>query len=124
MNHLFDDWDQVRSRLKSARKIGLFLDFDGTLVKFRSRPEHVWIDNELKRTIAGLAGNSRFRVTIISGRRRDDVAARVSLPSVKYLGLHGSEGRAGAVALPESRHALNVVRGLLGDVIENCPGVW
>jgi trehalose 6-phosphate phosphatase len=124
MRHLFDEWDEVQTRLRSARKIGLFLDFDGTLVKFRSRPEQVRLDGTARHTLAALAGNPRFRVTIISGRRRDDVASRISLPTVRYLGLHGSEGRMGASASPESRHALSVVRGLLGDILSLCPGVW
>ena len=124
MRHLFDDWEHVRARLKSARKVALFLDFDGTLVKFRPRPEQVWLDSAVRRTLAALAGSSRFRVTIISGRKQEDVASRIGLPSVKCLGLHGSEGRAGAAALPESRHALKAVRGLLEDIVTQYPGVW
>ena len=124
IRHLFDDWEHVRARLRSARKIALFLDFDGTLVKFHSRPEQVWLDSTVRRTLAALAGSSRFRVTIISGRRQEDVASRVALPSIRCLGLHGAEGRAGVDALPESRHALNAVRSLLEDLVSHCPGVW
>jgi len=124
MNHLFEDWDNVAGRFKSARKIGLFLDFDGTLVKFRSRPEDVWLDDPARKTLGALADNPRFNVTVISGRRRDDVASRARVPAVNYLGLHGSEGREGATALPESRHALSVVRGLLADILNMCPGIW
>jgi trehalose-phosphatase len=124
MLHLFDEWDDVRARLRSARKIGLFLDFDGTLVKFRSRPEEVWLDPTLRRTLASLAQSPRFHVTVISGRRRGDIAERISIPAVRYLGLYGSEGRNAPATKPESRHALSVVRDLLGDVLSLCPGVW
>jgi trehalose 6-phosphate phosphatase len=120
VNHLLEDWANVCPRFKTARRIGLFLDFDRTLAK--SRHEQEPLDQDARDTLAALASNARFRITVISGRRRDEIASQVSLADVKCLGLHGAEGR--VRALPESRHALAVVRDLLGDIVGLCPGMW
>ena len=124
MRNLFDYWEPVAARLKAGRKIGLFLDFDGTLAKLRSRPDDVWLDSGIRRTLAALAQSSRFRVTVISGRRQHDVASRIGLGSVRYLGLHGAEGRPGVEVSQGARNALSIARGLLNDLLTYCPGVW
>ena len=48
----------------------LFLDFDGTLVPIQDRPEDVWLDNATRRTLSRLVRSPRFRVWIVTGRRR------------------------------------------------------
>jgi hypothetical protein len=39
--HLFEGWDEVRTRVTDAPLCALLLDFDGTLVKIRRRPWEV-----------------------------------------------------------------------------------
>jgi hypothetical protein len=39
--YLFDHWPLVARRIRSARHLVLFLDFDGTLTPIRRRPEDV-----------------------------------------------------------------------------------
>jgi len=95
MAHLFDDWSRVAGRLRAAPAIALFLDFDGTLARLRPRPEQVLLHGSVRQVLAVLARCPRFRVWVISGRRRDDVRARMRVPRVRYLGLHGWEGDSG-----------------------------
>jgi len=76
MNHLFQCWGEVAARLRSAPGIALFLDFDGTLARLRARPQEAWIEGSARQALAALARNRRFRIWVISGRRRSDVRAR------------------------------------------------
>src|SRR5690349_8152835 len=94
MRHLFHSWNRVARRLRSRRTIALFLDFDGTLTPLRLRPEDVSLDEATRGTLSRLARNPRFRVWVVSGRRRADIRARIGVPGIRYLGLHGWEGRA------------------------------
>jgi len=79
-------WDDIAARLR-GRRLVVFLDFDGTLAPIVERPELARLDAGLRHVIARLA--ERAWVAIVSGRDRDDVAARVGLEGVIYAGNHG-----------------------------------
>lgn len=124
MRHLFHCWPQVVQRFEAKPTIGLFLDFDGTLVPIQTRPEDVWLDDATRRTLSCLVRSPRFRVWIVSGRRRADVRARVRVPGIRYLGLHGWEGRSAAAITEEAREAVTCAKSWLACLLLSVPGVW
>jgi trehalose 6-phosphate phosphatase len=124
MRHLFECWNQVAPRLKSSRTIALFLDFDGTLARIRSRPEEARIDAHVRRALFALARNSRFRVWVVSGRRQADIRARVAVPGIRYLGLHGWEGRSSTALSYETRRILACAKIWISGLLPGLPGVW
>jgi len=90
--YLFDCWSQVAERVRLADRLALFLDFDGTLAPFRTRPDEVNLSDSTRRVLKRLGRHSRVGVFILSGRRRVDVENRVGVPGLRYFGLHGWEG--------------------------------
>ena len=124
MRHLFHCWPQVVHRFETKSPIALFLDFDGTLVPLQPRPEDVWLDDATRRTLSRLVRSPRFRVWIVSGRRRADVRARVRVPGIRYLGLHGWEGRGAGAITEESREAVACAKSWLACLMLSVPGVW
>ena len=124
MHHLFHSWPQVIHRFEAKSTIALFLDFDGTLVPIQDRPEDVWLDNATRRTLSRLVRSPRFRVWIVTGRRRADVRARVRVPGIRYLGLHGWEGRAAGAITEEAREAVACAKSWLASLLLSVPGVW
>jgi trehalose 6-phosphate synthase/phosphatase len=69
--------------------LSLILDYDGTLVPLKARPEEAWPDDEILRLLATLAGLPEVTVHVTSGRRRDDLERWLGhLP----LGLHAEHG--------------------------------
>ncbi|HEQ71666.1 MAG TPA: bifunctional alpha,alpha-trehalose-phosphate synthase (UDP-forming)/trehalose-phosphatase, partial [Spirochaetia bacterium] len=62
--------ENLRSAYRQAKKRTLILDYDGTLVPFMKRPEHVVPEKALIQTLKKLAGNERNMVIIVSGRTR------------------------------------------------------
>jgi len=91
MRYLFDAWNKVSHRLKSANHILLLCDFDGTLTPIIDKPELVSLASETKKIIWTLARNRRFTVGIISGRALSDLKERVGIDGVVYSGNHGLE---------------------------------
>jgi trehalose-phosphatase len=124
MHHLFKSWSHVIRRLRSRRTIALFLDFDGTLTPLRPRPEDVSLDEATRSTLSHLAQSPRFRVWVVSGRRRADIRARVRVPGIRYLGLHGWEGRASNCVPEETRRVVSCAKNWIGSLLLSTPGIW
>ena len=124
MRHLFESWAEIAERLRASRKIALFLDFDGTLTRIRPHPEDVQLDPVARQTLATLARSPRFRVSVISGRKRSDLWARMRVPGIRYLGLHGWDNGADTRLSPESRATLLCAKLRLSALLLLAPGVW
>jgi trehalose-phosphatase len=124
VRHLFHHWTQVRNRFQSSPAIALFLDFDGTLAPLKPRPEDVWLDDATRRTLLQLTRSPRFRVWIVTGRRRADVRSRVRVTGIRYLGLHGWEGRATGSISEAAQEAVACAKSWLACLMLSVPGVW
>lgn len=121
---LFDDWKAISRRIQKASHLLLLLDFDGTLVGFKRRPEEVRLDASMRRVLTSLAKHARINLGFISGRRRADLKRRVKVPGAQYWGLHGWEGEGGIPWNPGSRQKLLAARRLLSENIGGFPGIW
>ncbi len=122
--YLFDCWPEVARRLRAAKRLVLFLDFDGTLVRLRRRPEEVCLDDSSRRLLSRLARHPRVTLCFISGRRRSDLRRRMMVPGARYLGLHGWERGDGLVSLAPSQKLLQKARGLIEERVRGLRGIW
>jgi trehalose 6-phosphate phosphatase len=84
---------ELAQTLSQAERLWLFLDYDGTLSDFAPTPEHVHPDPEVIDLLNQLAEHPRIRVTIISGRRLDQIETLVPVPEVFLTGTYGIEMR-------------------------------
>jgi len=91
MQYLFDDWGKVAQRLKSADRILLLTDFDGTLTPIVDRPELATLPQETRKLLRRLARDHRHTVGVISGRALADLKDRVNVEGIIYAGNHGLE---------------------------------
>src|ERR1043165_5312010 len=124
VQHVFRCWARISQRLQSSSCIALFLDFDGTLAPLQPRPEDVWLDGATRHTLSRIAHSPRFRVWIVSGRRRADVRARVRVKGIRYLGLHGWEGRTSGAISDKALDAVTRAKNWLAYITSSIPGVW
>ncbi len=74
------------------RQGSLFLDFDGTLVEFASRPDGVAVDERLRALIARLGSVMHGRMAVVSGRPADTIAEYLG-DGFAISGSHGLEMR-------------------------------
>lgn len=120
---MFELWPHVERRLRAARRIWLFLDFDGTLVPFKVRPDQVAVGLETRKILARLADHPRIRLTVVSGRLRADLRGKLRLRRVRYIGLYGLDRDAGA-SLPErTRRLIRRARAAAARSLRRVPGI-
>jgi trehalose 6-phosphate phosphatase len=124
MRHLLDVWPTVAERLRNARTIALFLDFDGTLAPLRPRPELARLPAPSRRVLRRLACRRRMRIWVISGRRQADVGQRVAVPSVRCLGLYGNENGCLPKLGAETWRAVEEARNSLAGRLDATGGLW
>lgn len=125
--YVFACWSQVAARIRGARAVALFLDFDGTLTPFRPHPDQVLLGPGMRRVVARLGQNPRVRVWIISGRKHTDVRNRIGVAGIRYLGLHGWEnhpGRERAALQESSELLLPCLKAWAGRVVRETPETW
>lgn len=84
----------ITRRLRSARRLLLVLDFDGTLAPIVSDPDSARIEPDLLRVLQRIVRRPRTRVAVISGRSLRDLRGRLHLPGAVLLGNHGLEAGA------------------------------
>ena len=104
------------SGLPPARRIALFLDFDGTLAPIRKDPALCEISPETRRLLQSLAKSKnqksgRLFIMVLSGRALDDVSSRVGIRNICYGGNHGLaiKGRGLKFVHPDAASALPAI---------------
>ena len=65
--------DRMLKEYRAAKQRILFLDYDGTLVGFKDKPEKARPDEELLRIVRALCAREGNRVVVISGREPRDL---------------------------------------------------
>jgi trehalose-phosphatase len=124
-SYLFDNWDQICVRVRAAKTIRLFLDFDGTLVDYRPLPNQVRLSGLARSALRNLARHPRVHTAIVSGRRRAELVHFVRVPGIELLGLYGSEdGKKGSGLSARTYAKLTRARTMLADLQLRLADVW
>ncbi len=82
--------NQLTSDYKKAKKRLLLLDYDGTLVKLKRKPEQASPDQKVLALLTCLSRDPANKVVIISGRDRKDLEAWLCQTGVDMVAEHGA----------------------------------
>lgn len=88
---LIDHLEAIEEQVVSARHIGLFLDFDGTISRIVPVPGDAELDRDIRSPLERLLARPDFSIAIVSGRALADVRDRSALAGAIYVGNHGLE---------------------------------
>ena len=88
---LLEDFGLIAERVRVAKFIALFLDFDGTISPIVPNPRDARLDKEIRVVLEDLSKRPDFSVALVSGRSLDDLRERAGLDDVIYVGNHGLE---------------------------------
>ena len=114
--------DGALDRLSRAESLLVGLDFDGVLAEIVARPEDAIPVPGALSVLTRLVELDGVRVAAVSGRMRDDLAARLAPPpGVLLIGEHGAD--AGGQEMP-SPAGYATVREALEEVAGRYEGAW
>ena len=124
---LFSAWPEIVRRMRSAARIALFVDFDGTLTPIRRWPNQVRLERNVRGLLEGIA-KKIITLGIVSGRRITDVRARVGLGGIWYVGAHGyalrgPSGKAKTLVNEGALARMLMVRRRLAAELRGIPGI-
>jgi trehalose 6-phosphate phosphatase len=118
-------WPEIAARLRSAERVAILLDFDGTLVKLQSRPEKVRTPERVKQLLERLAMNPRITVAIVSGRKLGQLRRMIGVTGIRYFGLHGADGDFGRTPLGKAtRGVVERAKRIARSRVKSLAGVW
>ena len=103
-------------RVLGNRPAGLISDFDGTLSEIAPTPEAARLHPACRAALQALRGRLEL-VALVSGRTAADLRARVGLPGIVYVGLHGADWGEGETADPAVSRLAGWLRERLGPGI-------
>src|SRR5258708_19662492 len=116
-------WEDISRQIRAAMSIWIFLDFDGTLVRYYDRREDVKLGSECRRTLLRLSSNRRVHLAIVSGRRNVALREHFQIPRVKLLGLFGWEKSGRPPLSPRIKAAVPGLRSALAPLPKLFPGI-
>jgi trehalose-phosphatase len=128
VDYLFDRIEKILARLKAARYIFFFFDYDGTLTPIVSHPEQALLSEKMKTLLLALKKNPKFLLAIVSGRSLKDIRNLVGLKKIYYVGNHGLEiftPRKGTqrIISKEIFHELSRIRNRLNSKLKDVDGI-
>lgn len=87
----FSSESELNQWVADAERLWLFLDYDGTLVKFRRTPDIIVPEPKVIDLVKRLTEKSRLRVAIVTGRRLRDIETLLPVQGVYIAGTYGIE---------------------------------
>jgi len=91
MKHFYRDLHAITARCKSAKKLLLLFDFDGTLVPVAPKPWMAKMSAGWRTRLSRMHRKPNVTVGIVTGRTLSSIRARVKIPGMIYAAVHGSQ---------------------------------
>ena len=122
--HLFAHWDRIAALVHRKKRLALFLDFDGTLVRIAPMPDAVRLEEETREALERLAAHPKVTLAIVSGRRRVELQHFIGIRKMEYMGLYGWESdEKKKLTYPVRLALVRTLVELLAELPAH-PGVW
>ena len=91
--NLLDEWSTFASRLRGAPRVGVFFDYEGTLVPRPNGEGPAALAPDPLAALRRLAALRKVTVAVMSGRPVAELRALAPIEGAWYSGLHGHEIR-------------------------------
>jgi trehalose 6-phosphate phosphatase len=121
---LWAHWDEILRKMREARSVAFFLDYDGTISPRAPRPEQAVMAVGASPSLERLARQPGAWTAIISGRRRGDIEQRIHVRGIRYLGLYGWETEEKLRVPRAAAAALRRAHELVTLSLAPKPGLW
>ncbi len=121
------DLEDILVRVRKARHVFLFLDYDGTLTPIRRTPGRATPSRSLLHLLVRLGRLQGVVLTMVTGRSLDDMKTMVRFKGLQYAANHGFEietrhKRWTHPAVRPAVHALSSIARCLSMHLRHVPG--
>jgi trehalose 6-phosphate phosphatase len=125
LKYLFDKIGEIAKRLKTAKKILLLSDYDGTLTPIVDRPELARMGYTMRKLLKQIARLPNAEIGILSGRPLSDLKKLVNIKGIYYAGNHGFEieGPSGRFIHSQARKSLSLLAAIAEDLRSKLKGI-
>lgn len=89
--YLFDHSQEIFGTIEKADGKILFLDYDGTLVFLKDKPDDIITPNKVKIVLEKLIRDPEFNIFIITGRTLHEIKNLLDIKGLSFAALHGLE---------------------------------
>ena len=117
---------RLMQQYRRSRKRLLFLDYDGTLVGFKDRPEKAGPDNEILSVLEALASDAKNCLVVISGRDQRTLNSWLGNLGITLIAEHGAwikeEGKEWECVEPCHDDWKEAIRPILELYTDRTPG--
>jgi trehalose-phosphatase len=112
MRYLFEHWESIKKRVKTARKVFILSDYDGTLTPIVSKPDLAILSEEMRQLLHSIVDHENYKLAIVSGRTAEDIKKLVNINRAFYVGNHGLEiiGSDLHLIYPEAKRTIPVMK--------------
>jgi trehalose 6-phosphate phosphatase len=111
------DW--IVYRFQAANGLCLFLDYDGTLVDFSPTPAQLDVNPETVQLLQELTQLNHVQVSVVSGRRLEDLKKLLPVEGVLLAGTYGIE-----LQTPQGEHIQRESYGMVRPQLEKLKPQW
>jgi trehalose 6-phosphate phosphatase len=115
----FASENELNEWVTAAERVWLFLDYDGTLAEFTRTPDIIAPDPKVIDLVRRLAGSSRVRLAIVSGRPLRDLRALMPVPGIFLAGTYGIE-----IQTPEEERIQRADYALIRPYLDRLKPHW
>src|SRR5574340_1545779 len=109
-------WDSMKQYAARARKVRLFMDYDGTLADFAPSPDFIQSDPALIEILKRLVRQHKYLPVVISGRSLQHLKELLPMKGLFLAGTYGLE-----IEQPDGSHStaveLDQVRPVMADLL-------
>lgn len=124
--NLLDHLDEALPVVRESR-LGIVLDFDGTISELAPTPDESRISAESAEALESLVRKVTL-VAVVSGRAASDLSEKVGLENVVYVGSHGAESLVAGVrqVSPEAAEYSGRIAAVLDGLrsTADAPGIY
>jgi len=118
--------EEIREKFEKAAQRLILLDYDGTLVPFKNDPEKASPDLSLMSLLSALSADPKNKVTIISGRKKENLEQWFGKIPVDIIAEHGAWAKAYGNIWRSAANMSNDWKGqflpILKQYVSNTPG--
>jgi trehalose 6-phosphate phosphatase len=136
MKKLFQHLHEVEGLIKNSTSVVLFLDYDGTLVPIKEKPDDAKIAADMQKLLKKISALPKYQVIVISGRTIEDLRDITGIKEATGIwlaGIHGlelstsrSKGKKFILEKEKAKSIENVLRKIKAEIsdISNEEGVY